>query len=55
MARPSKGPCRIAIATLRALRDIEGGAGVHLMGHRNEATRAEIIALAGLRAQAQPA
>ena len=40
---------RVAVETIRALRGIEGVAGVHLMGHRNEATLARIIVDAGLR------
>jgi methylenetetrahydrofolate reductase (NADPH) len=34
---------------IHALRRIEGVAGVHLMGHRNEETLAQIIVEAGLR------
>jgi methylenetetrahydrofolate reductase (NADPH) len=37
------------IETIHALRRIEGVAGVHLMGHRNEAALAQIIVDAGLR------
>ncbi len=40
---------RIAVETIHALRRIEGVAGVHLMGHKNEATLAQIIVEAGLR------
>ena len=40
---------RIAVETIQALRGIDGVAGVHLMGHRNEATLARIIVEAGLR------
>ena len=40
----------ILVETIRALRGIEGVAGVHLMGHRNEATLAEAIVQSGLRA-----
>jgi 5,10-methylenetetrahydrofolate reductase len=40
---------RVAVETIRALRDIEGVAGVHLMGHRNESALARIIVDAGLR------
>lgn len=36
--------------TIRKLREIEGVAGVHLMGHRNEATLAEAIVRSGVRA-----
>lgn len=39
----------IAIETIHALRRIEGVAGVHLMGHRNEESLARIIVGAGLR------
>jgi methylenetetrahydrofolate reductase (NADPH) len=42
----------VAIETLAALRRIEGVAGVHLMGHKNEATLARIIVEAGLRSPA---
>lgn len=34
---------RACVETIHALRDIEGVAGVHLMGHRNEATLAAVI------------
>lgn len=37
------------IDTIRALADIEGVAGVHVMGHKNEDVLAEIIAESGLR------
>ena len=40
----------ILVETIRALRGIEGVAGVHLMGHRNEATLAEAIVRSGVRA-----
>jgi len=40
----------LLVETIRALRDIEGVAGVHLMGHRNEATLAEAIVKSGVRA-----
>lgn len=40
---------RVAVETLRALQSIEGVAGVHLMGHRNEESLAQIIVEAGLR------
>jgi 5,10-methylenetetrahydrofolate reductase len=43
---------RLCIDTIRALRQIEGVAGVHLMGHRNEATLSRIIIESGLRAPA---
>lgn len=39
----------VLIETIRALRDIEGVGGVHLMGHRNEAMLAEAIVESGLR------
>lgn len=39
----------ILIETMRALAEIDGVAGVHLMGHRNESTLAEAIAESGLR------
>lgn len=39
---------RWCVQTLHALRTIEGVAGVHLMGHRNEATLAQVISDAGL-------
>jgi methylenetetrahydrofolate reductase (NADPH) len=40
---------RACVETIAALRRIEGVAGVHLMGHRNEAALAEIIGAAGLQ------
>ena len=40
---------RQLIETIRALRGVEGVAGVHLMGHRNEATLAEAIRRSGVR------
>jgi 5,10-methylenetetrahydrofolate reductase len=40
----------LLVETIRALRGIEGVAGVHLMGHRNEATLAEAIVRSGVRA-----
>jgi len=47
---------RACVETVRAVRRIEGGAGVHLMGHRNDETLAEIIDESGLRsAQSPPA
>jgi len=39
------------IATIRALAGIEGVAGVHVMGHKNEDVLAEIIVESGLRRQ----
>ncbi len=39
--------------TIQALAGIEGVAGVHVMGHRNEDVLAEIIAECGLRRQAR--
>lgn len=49
VADPRAEGARIAVETIRALCGIEGVAGVHLMGHRNEATLAQIIVDAGLR------
>jgi len=40
---------RICVETIHALRQIEGVAGVHLMGHKNEDTLARLIVEAGLR------
>jgi 5,10-methylenetetrahydrofolate reductase len=40
---------RMLTETMLALRAIEGVAGVHLMGHRNEETLAEAIRTSGLR------
>jgi 5,10-methylenetetrahydrofolate reductase len=40
---------RVCVEMIDALRRIEGVAGVHLMGHRNEETLAQIIVEAGLR------
>jgi 5,10-methylenetetrahydrofolate reductase len=42
---------RVCIETIQALARIEGVAGVHVMGHKNEDTLAEIIAESGLREQ----
>ncbi len=39
----------ILVETIRAIRQIEGVAGVHLMGHRNEASLAEAILRSGIR------
>lgn len=39
----------VCIETIRAVRAIEGVAGVHLMGHKNDETLAQIIVEAGLR------
>lgn len=41
---------RILVETMRALADLDGVAGVHLMGHRNEGVLAEAIVESGLRA-----
>jgi 5,10-methylenetetrahydrofolate reductase len=46
---------RVCVETIQALRRIEGVAGVHLMGHRNEAVLARAIVEAGLRAPAAAA
>ncbi|MBK6718108.1 MAG: methylenetetrahydrofolate reductase C-terminal domain-containing protein [Burkholderiales bacterium] len=40
---------RVCIETIHALQRLEGVAGIHLMGHRNEATLAQVIVEAGLR------
>lgn len=40
---------RLCVETIQALRRIEGVAGVHLMGHRNEAVLAQAIVESGLR------
>lgn len=48
-ADPKAEGIRIAVETVRALAQIEGVAGVHLMGHRNEAALAQIVVDAGLR------
>jgi 5,10-methylenetetrahydrofolate reductase len=45
---------RICVETIGALRRIEGVAGVHLMGHKNEATLAQVIVDAGLAAPRRP-
>jgi len=42
---------QVCIETIQALSRIEGVAGVHVMGHKNEDVLAEIIAESGLRAQ----
>lgn len=39
---------KICIETIQALQGIKGVAGVHLMGHKNEAVLAEIITASGL-------
>lgn len=44
---------RICIELIRSIRSIEGVAGVHLMGYKNEDVLAEIIVEAGLRAPAR--
>ena len=43
---------RVCVETIHALRQIEGVAGVHLMGHKNEDALAQIIVEAGLRTPA---
>jgi 5,10-methylenetetrahydrofolate reductase len=48
-ADPVAEGVRWCVETVTALRSIEGVAGVHLMGHRNEATLARVIVQAGLR------
>ena len=48
-ADPRAEGCRMAVETIHALRAVEGVAGVHLMGHKNEAALARIIVEAGLR------
>ncbi|HMR71869.1 MAG TPA: methylenetetrahydrofolate reductase, partial [Rubrivivax sp.] len=48
-ADPVAEGVRWCVETITALRSIEGVAGVHLMGHRNEATLARVIVQAGLR------
>ena len=40
---------RLCVETIHALRRIEGVAGVHLMGHRNEDTLVQVIVKTGLR------
>jgi hypothetical protein len=49
---------KICIETIQALREINGVAGVHLMGHRNEPVLAEIIVESGVaqrgRADVEP-
>jgi 5,10-methylenetetrahydrofolate reductase len=46
---PQREARRICIETIDALAQIEGVAGFHLMGHRNEDTLADIIAECDLR------
>lgn len=48
-ADPQAEGRRVCIETIHALRRIDGVAGVHLMGHRNEAALARIVVEAGLR------
>lgn len=45
---------RICIETIQAIAAIEGIAGVHVMGHRNEDILAEIIVESGLRQRPAP-
>ena len=45
---------RVCIETIRALAQIEGVAGVHVMGHRNEDVLAEIIRESGLGPISRP-
>ena len=44
---------RILIDTIKRIADVEGVAGVHLMGHKNESVLAEVIVEAGLRQAAE--
>jgi len=44
---------RVCLETIEAIRGIEGVAGIHLMGHKNDETLVEIIQRAGLPTQAQ--
>jgi methylenetetrahydrofolate reductase (NADPH) len=46
---------RVCIETIRALARIEGVAGVHVMGHRNEDVLAKIILESGLGPASRPA
>ena len=39
----------VLVETMRAVGDIEGVAGVHLMGYRNDEVLAEAIAESGIR------
>ncbi|MGO9359661.1 MAG: methylenetetrahydrofolate reductase, partial [Xanthobacteraceae bacterium] len=39
----------VLVESIRAIRQIEGVGGVHLMGHRNEAVLAEAIVRSGIR------
>ncbi len=41
----------VLVETIRALRDMEGVVGVHVMGHKNERTLAEAIVESGVRRQ----
>jgi 5,10-methylenetetrahydrofolate reductase len=43
---------QVCIETIQAIRAIEGVAGVHLMGHKNDETLVEIIRESGVRAPA---
>ena len=40
---------RVCVETIHAVRQIEGVAGVHLMGHKNEEALAQVIVEASLR------
>jgi methylenetetrahydrofolate reductase (NADPH) len=46
---------RILVETIKALTEIEGVGGVHLMGYRNECVLADAIIEAGLKPKATPA
>lgn len=45
---PKREGVRICVETIDALREMQGIRGIHLMGHKNEATLAEIIVETGL-------
>lgn len=46
---------RILVETIKALTEIEGVGGVHLIGYRDESILADVIIEAGLKPKAIPA
>jgi 5,10-methylenetetrahydrofolate reductase len=51
---PKREGVKICVETIQSLRGIDGVAGVHLMGHRNEHVLAEIIVESGIGHRGQP-
>ena len=54
-ALPKTRSGKLLRRALQAVAGIEGVAGIHLMGHKNEAALAQIIAESGLRQAPQAA